>query len=78
MGFVTFCALASGDVSVIVVCDIWASRSDKTLGALSSGAWRLMGIVISVSVGGWGLLGFVIFCVLRASGDVSVLVIFGV
>ena len=42
MGFVTFCALASGDVSVIVVCDIWASRSDKTLGALSSGVWCLV------------------------------------
>ena len=43
MGFVTFCALiASGDVSVLVVCDIWASRSVKTLGALSSGVWRLV------------------------------------
>ena len=37
-----------------------------------------MGIVGSVSVGDWGLWGFVTFGVLRVSGDVSVLVIFGV
>ena len=43
MGFVTFCALiASGDVSVLVVFWVWASRSVKTLGALSSGAWCLV------------------------------------
>ena len=43
LGFVTFCALrASGDVSVLVVFDIWASRSVITFGALSSGALRLV------------------------------------
>ncbi len=43
MGFVTFCALiASGDVFILVVFGIWASRSFKTLGALSSGVGRLV------------------------------------
>ena len=42
MGFVTFSALiASGDVSVLVVFDIRASRAGRTFGALSTGAWCL-------------------------------------
>ena len=43
IGFVTFCArIASGDVSVLVVFDIWASRAVRTFGALSAGALRLV------------------------------------